>query len=168
LISAPETGFGKKADARNRSLCIRDLPDGTEEGLLQQAVEKLALVNRLEVFTDKHEAIVEFQLAADAARLLLLPDPLEFNGVRLRFSEGEETPGKARNVSTAASGMFIPRTAASRPRAGLGRARNPPPVAADSGTSSAPEVKSQTSSGDKAPIQSKAQDDFRKMLLGGK
>jgi hypothetical protein len=151
---------------RNRSLRIRDLPDGTEEGLLQQAVEKLAPVNRLEVFMDKHEAVVEFQLATDAARLLLLPDPLEFNGVRLRFSEGEETPAKARNASTAASGIFIPRNAASRPRAGLGRARNPPPAAATAGTSSA---KSQTSSGDKVPIQgNKAQDDFRKMLLGGK
>lgn len=151
---------------RNRSLRIRDLPDGTEEGLLQQAVEKFAPVNRLEVFMDKHEAVVEFQLATDAARLLLLPDPLEFNGVRLRFSEGEETPAKARNASTAASGIFIPRNAASRPRAGLGRARNPPPAAATAGTSSA---KSQTSSGDKVPIQgNKAQDDFRKMLLGGK
>lgn len=125
-------------------------------------------MNRLEVFTDKHEAVVEFQLTADAARLLLLPDPLEFNGVRLRFSEGEETPAKARNASTAASGMFIPRNAASRPRAGLGRARNPPPAAAAVGTSSDPEVKSQTSSGDKATIQGKAQDDFRKMLLGRK
>lgn len=172
MISVPETGFGKKADARNRSLRIRALPDGTEEGLFQQVVEKLAPVNRLEVFTDKHEAVVEFQSAADAARLLLLPDPLEFNGVRLRFSEGDETPAKAPNTSTAASGIFIPRNAASRPRAGLGRARNPPPAAAAAGTSSAPEAKSQTSSedisGDKAPIQGKAQDDFRKMLLGGK
>jgi squamous cell carcinoma antigen recognized by T-cells 3 len=123
-------------------------------------------VNRLEVFTDKHEAVVEFQLAADAARLLLLPDPLEFNGVRLRFSEGEETT-KARNAPTAASGIFIPRKAASRPRAGLGRARNPPPAAV-AGTSAVAETKSQASSGEKAPVQGKAQDDFRKMLLGRK
>ena len=166
LVSEPETGFGKRADARNRSLRIRDLPDGTAEGLLQQAVEKLAPVNRLEVFLDKHEAAVEFQSAADAARLLLLPDPLEFNGVRLRFSESDDTPAKARNVQTAAtSGVFIPRNAASRPRAGLGRARNPPPATS---TSAAPETISQTSSGDKAAAQGKAQDDFRKMLLGGK
>ena len=124
-------------------------------------------MNRLEVFTDKHEAVVEFQLAADAARLLLLPNPLEFNGVRLRFSESEETPAKARSASTAASGMFVPRHAASRPRAGLGRARNPPPAAAAAGSSLAPEAKSQTSSGEKGGIQGKAQDDFRKMLLGG-
>lgn len=167
LISEPETGLGRKADARNRSLRIRDLPDGTAEGLLQQAVEKLAPVNRVEVFLDKHEAVVEFQSAAEAARLLLLPDPLEFNGVRLRFSEGDDPPVKAHSApkAAAASGMFIPRTAASRPRAGLGRARKPPLAA---GTPVAPETTPQTSSGDKAAVQGKAQDDFRKMLLGGK
>jgi len=165
LIREPETGFGRKADVRSRTLRIRDLPAGTAEGLLQQAVEKLAPVNRLEVFLDKHEAEVEFQSAAEAARLLLLSDPLEFNGVRLRFSESDDTPAKARNARTAASGTFIPRNAASRPRAGLGRARNPPPAA---GIPAAPETRSQTSSGDKAAVQGKAQDDFRKMLLGGK
>ncbi|KAH9999668.1 hypothetical protein BJV74DRAFT_823117 [Russula compacta] len=168
----PESGLGRKADARNRSLRIRDLPDGAEEGLLQQAVEKLAPVNRLEVISDKDEAVVEFQSAADAARLLLLPDPLEFNGVRLRFSEGEDAPAKARKApAAAAGGMFIPRNAASRPRAGLGRPRNPPPAAATSSavTPAARETKSQTpSSGDKAPAEGKAQDDFRRMLLGGK
>jgi len=166
LIREPDTGFGKKADARNRTLRIRDLPDGTEEGLLQQAVEKLAPVSRLEVFADKHEAVVEFQLAADAARLLLLPEPLEFNGVRLRFSEGEEGPSKVRNAPAAAGGMFIPRNAASRPRAGLGRARNAPPAAANTPAISG--TKSQTPSGDKTPAQGKGQDDFRKMLLSGK
>jgi hypothetical protein len=165
LISEPETGLGRKADARNRSLRIRDLPDDTAEGLLQQAVEKLAPVNRLEVFLDKREAVVEFQSAAEAARLLLLPEPLEFNGVQLRFSEGDDTPAKAHGAPKTASGMFIPRTAASRPRAGLGRARKPPPAA---GTTAAPESQSQTSSEDKAAVQGKAQDDFRKMLLGGK
>ena len=153
-----------KRSARNRSLRIRNLPDGAEEGLLQQAVEKLAPVSRLEVFTDKHEAVVEFQSAADAARLLLLPDPLEFNGAQLRFSEGEDVPTKARNAPAAAIGMFIPRNAASRPRAGLGRARNQAPAAS---SSAAPGTTSKTPSGDKAPAKGKAQDDFRKMLLGG-
>jgi hypothetical protein len=104
-----------------------------------------------------------FQSAADAARLLLLHDPLEFNGVRLRFSEGEDVPAKTHNAPAATGGMFIPRSAASRPRAGLGRARNAPPVA---GT---PAAGPQTpSGGDKAPSEGKGQDDFRKMLLGGK
>jgi squamous cell carcinoma antigen recognized by T-cells 3 len=110
-----------------------------------------------------------FQSAADAARLLLQTDPLEFSGVRLRFSEGEDAPTTARNTPAAAGGMFIPRHAASRPRAGLGRARNPPAAAAAStGTPAASGTKSQTSSEDKASAKGKAQDDFRKMLLGGK
>lgn len=149
---------------RNRTLRIRDLPDGAEEGLLQQVVEKLAPVNRLEVIADKHEAVVEFQSAGDAARLLLQTDSLKFSGVRLRFSEGGDPPTKARNAPAAAGGMFIPRNAPSRPRAGLGRVRNPPPAASTHG---APGTKSQTPSGDKAPARGKAQDDFRKMLLGG-
>ena len=165
LISEPDTGFGKKADALNRTLRIRDLPDGTEEGLLQQIVEKFAPVNRLEVITDKREAVVEFQSPADAARLLLQTNPLEFNGARLRFSEGEDAPTNARKAPAASGGVFIPRSAPSRPRAGLGRARNPPPVAT-SNTPAAPRTKSQTPSGDKAPARGKAQDDFRKMLLG--
>jgi len=162
----PETGFGRKADARSRSLRVHGLPDGTQEGLLQQTVEKLAPVNRVEVFLDKHEAVVEFQSAADAARLLLLPDPFELNGVRLRFSEGEDVPAKARKAPAATGGMFIPRTAASRPRAGLGRARNPPPATTPAARPAA--AGSQASSGNDVPVQSKAQDDFRKMLLGGK
>jgi squamous cell carcinoma antigen recognized by T-cells 3 len=167
LISEPETGLGRKADARNRSLRIPDLPDNTEEGLLQQAVEKLAPVNRLEVFSVRHEAVVEFQSAADAARLLLLPDPLEFNGARLRFSEGEDAPAKAHKAPAVAGGILIPRSAASRPRAGLGRARNPAATTATAAPAAA-ETASQTSSGGKEPTQGKAQDDFRKMLLGGK
>lgn len=158
-----ETGFGKKADARSRSLRIRDLPDGTQEGLLQQTIEKFAPVNRVEVFVDKHEAVVEFQSQADAARLLLNPEPFEFNGIQLRFSEGEDVSGKPpRNTLAARGGAFIPRNAASRPRAGLGRARKPPPATLPAG--------SQMPSDDNAPslAKGKAQDDFRKMLLGGK
>ncbi|KAH9980057.1 hypothetical protein BGW80DRAFT_1454599 [Lactifluus volemus] len=158
----PETGFGRKADARSRSLRIRGLPDDTQEGLLQQTVEKMAPVSRLEVFLDKHEAVVEFQSVADAARLLLLPDPFEFNGIQLRFSESEDVPANTRNVPpVATSGIFIPRNAASRPRAGLGRARNAPPAT----TTTTPAA---AGSGNNVPVQGKAQDDFRKMLLGGK
>ncbi|KAF8272792.1 RNA-binding protein Prp24 [Lactarius quietus] len=153
-----ETGFGKKADARSRSLRIRDLPDGTQVGLLQQAVEKLAPVNSVDVLIDKHEAVVEFQSQADAARLLLNPDPFEFNGAQLRFSDSEDVSGKPRNALAVGGAAFVPRNAASRPRAGLGRARNPPPAG------------SQIPSDDGASPRGKgkAQDDFRKMLLGGK
>jgi hypothetical protein len=111
------------------------------------------------VFEDKHEAVVEFQSQADAARLLLNPEPFEFNGIQLRFSEAEEVSVKPRNTLAARGGAFIPRNAASRPRAGLGRARNPPPGAG----SQMPSDDGVSSLG-----KGKAQDDFRKMLLGGK
>lgn len=115
----------------------------------------------MEVFLDKNEAVVEFQSQADAAQLLLNSESFEFQGVQLRFSESENVPGRSHNIPAVGGGVFIPRNAASRPRAGLGRARNPSRV---------PAVGSQMMSDDSAPSRGKgkAQDDFRKMLLGGK
>lgn len=48
---------------------IRRLPTGTQEGLLQQALEKIARIQRVEVFTDKNEAIAE--LESPAVRIYL-------------------------------------------------------------------------------------------------
>lgn len=114
------------------------------------------------MFEDKHEAVVEFQSQADAARLLLNPEPFEFSGTQLRFSEGEGVSGKPRNTLAPGGGAFIPRSAASRPRAGLGRARKPPPSALPAGS------QMPSDDGASSPGKGKAQDDFRKMLLGGK
>ncbi|KAI0257869.1 hypothetical protein BC834DRAFT_926935 [Gloeopeniophorella convolvens] len=164
----PDSGLGKKADARSRTLRIRDLPPGTQEGLLQQAVERLAPVRRVEVRGATNEARVEFANAADAARLLLLPDPLELAAPSLGSRRARTLLRQgAAGVSTGGGegGLFIPRSAATRPRAGLGKARAPAAAAA------APIAGSPTSaSGEKAQAsaQGKGQDDFRKMLLGGK
>jgi squamous cell carcinoma antigen recognized by T-cells 3 len=64
--NAPATGsgFGKKADARIRSVRIRNLPPGTQEGLLQQFLEKIASVKRVELFAEKGEAVAELENAA--------------------------------------------------------------------------------------------------------
>lgn len=43
---------------------IRNLPAGTQEGLLQQAMEKIANVKRVEVFVDLKEAVMELENAA--------------------------------------------------------------------------------------------------------
>lgn len=56
--------MGKHADTLSRSLRVRGLPPATQEGLLQQTLEKFAPVKRVEVFEDKNEAVVEFQSAA--------------------------------------------------------------------------------------------------------
>lgn len=61
--------MGRHADTRSRSLRVRGLPPNTQEGLLQQTLEKLAPVKRVEVFEDKKEAVVEFQSAAVSPRI---------------------------------------------------------------------------------------------------
>lgn len=64
-----ESGLGQRAETRNRSVRIRNLPSDTQEGLLQQALEKYATVSRTEFFADINEAVVE--LANAAVRFLL-------------------------------------------------------------------------------------------------
>ncbi|KAF9242560.1 hypothetical protein BU15DRAFT_86759 [Melanogaster broomeanus] len=149
-----ETGLGRHADARNRSIRIRNLPSDTQEGLLQQVLEKYAVVKRTEFFAFNGEAIVELENASEAGKLLLRTEPIVFNGVNLLISE-ETSSGSSRPQPGAppggTGGMFIPRTAASRPRAGIGAGK--PPATND--TKEGSSVMS---------IEGKGQDDFRKML----
>ncbi|KAL0576045.1 Splicing factor [Marasmius crinis-equi] len=171
------TGLGRKAELKSRSVRITNLPPATQEGLLQQAIEKIAVVKRLEVFAEKGEALVEFDNAAvsdptcsikqllkrvfneqEAGKLLLRTEPLIFNGNTLSLSE-ETSPSSTSNA-------FIPRTAASRPKAGLGHKRKlVAPISQDT------QPKAQSSAAQPARTSAggagKGQDDFRKML-GGK
>lgn len=50
-------------DVKNRSIRIKNLPAGTQEGLLQQALEKRAIVKRVEIYAEAREAIVELENA---------------------------------------------------------------------------------------------------------
>lgn len=61
------------ADVRSRSIRIRNLPPGAQEGLLQQVLEKIVPVKRVEVFLDKQEAVVELPSAAVSQRLFSDP-----------------------------------------------------------------------------------------------
>lgn len=56
-----ETGLGRLEDALSRSVRIKNLPPGTQEGLLQQVLEQLAGVKRVEVFEETNEATVELE-----------------------------------------------------------------------------------------------------------
>src|SRR5579872_4408159 len=56
-----ETGLGRLEDALTRSVRIKNLPPGTQEGLLQQVLEQLANVKRVEVFQEINEATVELE-----------------------------------------------------------------------------------------------------------
>ncbi|KAL0960935.1 hypothetical protein HGRIS_005940 [Hohenbuehelia grisea] len=168
---APESGLGQRADERNRSIRVRNLPPNTQEGLLQQTFEKIADVKRVEVFEDKQEAVVELTSAAEAGKLLLRSEPINFNGKTLELSEEAVEGGPVRRPAApppkTGGGLFVPRAAVSRPRAGLGHPRAPKkPVF--SAPQAADEPAGGEASGSEAKPQGKGQDDFRKMLAGGK
>ena len=59
--------LGEAEETRNRSIYVKNLPPSTQEGLLQQAFEKLVPVKRVEVFLDRNEAIIELQSPAVCA-----------------------------------------------------------------------------------------------------
>jgi len=148
-----ESGLGQKADVRSRSVRVRNLPAGTQEGLLQQAIEKIATVKRVEVFIDLNEAVIELDNAAETGKLLLRTDPIVFNGNTLKLTE--ESTDKAALKS---EGLFVPR--ATKPRAGLGHRRAVPRSSALAAAS----VASGSRDPPSAPAKGKGQDDFRKML----
>lgn len=56
-----ETGLGRLEDTLSRSVRIKKLPPGTQEGLLQQVLEQHAGVKRVEVFEEINEATVELE-----------------------------------------------------------------------------------------------------------
>ncbi|KAF9257513.1 hypothetical protein L218DRAFT_910382 [Marasmius fiardii PR-910] len=153
-----DTGLGRKAEAKSRSVRVRNLPPSTQEGLLQQAIEKVVPVKRLEVFGDKNEALIELESIADAGKLLLRTEPVVFNGNTLKLSEEANISEQAPSTST-----FIPRTAASRPKAGLGfKRRAPVAISRETVSQAQPTYSNQTSGGGTG----KGQDDFRKILEG--
>ncbi|KAG1792920.1 uncharacterized protein HD556DRAFT_1238518 [Suillus plorans] len=153
-----ETGLGRRADARNRSVRIRNIPSGTQEGLLHQLLEKHFLVKRTEVFTALNEAVVELENPAEAGKLLLRTEPIILGENVLQFSEEQAGPshGQPAAPPPATGGMFVPRATGSRPRAGLGRARKPGLGATQASSSSSAQPPEQKGK--------KGQDDFRKML----
>jgi RNA recognition motif-containing protein len=160
-----ETGLGRQAETKSRSIRVRNLPPATQEGLLQQVLEKHALVKRVEVFKDKNEAVVELENAAEAGKLLLRTEPILFNDNPLQLSE-ESQSGRSRPSAPPAKtgGLFVPRTAAvSRPRAGLGQTRKPG-IGAKMTATATPSTSTMSSQ----PQQGRGQDDFRKMLTSNR
>ncbi|KAI0795287.1 hypothetical protein BC629DRAFT_315116 [Irpex lacteus] len=165
----------RSAEVRSRCVRVRGLPSGTQEGLLQQVLSKHAQVKRVEVFQDTNEAIAELENPAEAGKLLLLAEPIIFNEKTLQLSEeslekappapraGPSGSGSSASTSTP-GGLFIPRTAVSRPRAGLGskKTRTTTTVSATSAVSGGSGVASASARAGSA----KGQDDFRKMLGG--
>jgi hypothetical protein len=59
-----DSGLGRLAEVQSRSVRIHKLPHGSQEGLLQQTLERYAAVKRVEIFEDLHQATVELETAA--------------------------------------------------------------------------------------------------------
>jgi hypothetical protein len=109
----------------------------------------------------------------------LLAESLVLDEQTLRLSEESAErapPGKAGSTSKSkpspnaptegtTPGLFVPRVAGSRPRAGLGKARGAPTTGTQS-EPAAPTVSAKSLTD--APGAGKGQDDFRKLLSGGK
>ncbi|KAF9483427.1 hypothetical protein BDN70DRAFT_799974 [Pholiota conissans] len=154
-----EIGLSRVAEARNRSVRVKNLPPATQEGLLQQVLEKIIPVKRVEVFNDKQEAVVELENPADAGRLLLRTEPIVFGSNTLDLTEDVPTVrSSGASHQSEGSTLFKPRRLGpSKPKAGLGFKK--------SGNLGRPDVSSAAQS---TPVASsskgKGQDDFRKML----
>ncbi|KAH7100756.1 hypothetical protein BKA62DRAFT_705553 [Auriculariales sp. MPI-PUGE-AT-0066] len=174
-------GLGKKNAVRERTVRVLGLPAATQEGLLQQALEKsIQGIKRVEVFEDKGEAVVEFESAADVGKLMLRGTPVVFMDQELTIVE--EGAGKGRlgpsqkksagsskaqaveksDSTSAPKAAFVPRVAA-RPRAGIGSKPRAAiaPVSAGSGVVA---MDSESTTAPTVPASGKGQDDFRRMF----
>ncbi|WVQ71771.1 hypothetical protein IAR50_001312 [Cryptococcus sp. DSM 104548] len=111
----------KAAEKRLRSVRLHNLPENTQEGLLQQALEKIVPVKRLELFAKTGEALAELESQADAGKLLLRAEPFTFGDRQIAITEQnkrppppKEAPAGESSTSTPAapsgpSTMFAPR-----------------------------------------------------------
>ncbi|CAG8691825.1 1626_t:CDS:2, partial [Acaulospora colombiana] len=74
-------------EANSRSIRIKGVPSGTQEPILQQALEKVTSVVRLNLIPERNEAILEVENAAVAGKLLLEHPTITFNDQTLTLSE---------------------------------------------------------------------------------
>lgn len=88
--------------------------------------------------------------------MILAQEHITFNDKVLKFSE--EPQLKQRPPTGGSTGMFVPRAATSKPRAGIGAGKKRQPAA--SGQANAPKDSGPVASGSNP----KGQDDFRKLL----
>lgn len=99
-------GARAAAEKRARQVQLYDLPEGTQEGLLQQELEKIMPVKRLEIFASSKEAVVELESQNDAGLLLMRTEPFIFNGATIRI--GERAPRNRPVAPAAAAAQAAP------------------------------------------------------------
>ncbi|ODO10809.1 hypothetical protein I350_01407 [Cryptococcus amylolentus CBS 6273] len=147
----------KAAEKRSRSVRLHNLPENTQEGLLQQALEKIMPVKRLELFAKNGQALAELDSPADAGKLLMRTEDFIFGDRKIDITPPnqrslpikEAAAGESSTSAPAAppgpSTMFAPRAT----RRALAKPR-PTAVAAAKAVASS-----------SAPTVSQGQSDFR-------
>ncbi|KAF9046435.1 hypothetical protein BJ165DRAFT_1471732 [Panaeolus papilionaceus] len=154
-----DTGMSQPAETRTRSVYIKNLPLGVNDGLLQQALEKEKIVpiKRVEVFLNRQEAVVELENAADAGKLLLRSDTIVLQDHTLKILEDIPVDLKEGATKSKGSGpaFFKPRhLGPSKPKAGLGFKKSTHEARPTASSSASTTL----------PAASKGQDDFRAMF----
>ncbi|KZO99622.1 hypothetical protein CALVIDRAFT_534036 [Calocera viscosa TUFC12733] len=167
------TGQGHQADLRNRSVRLRKIPPGTQEAIIQQTVEKLAGVRKVVMKTGTDEAIVECETVADAGKLLLAADRVVVNGHALEVLEEAAAQSRRPAAASTSTAMFAPRRTGPKPKAGLGHkgaiGRGGARLSFAAGQTMSTSTTNGNSTGAVNGTDSaKGQDEFRKMLGGGK
>ncbi|KAI7946357.1 hypothetical protein MJO29_010884 [Puccinia striiformis f. sp. tritici] len=171
-----ETKISSAADHWSRSVKVSNIPEGTQEALVQQAFEQFGKVLKTITYPEKNEALVEFALEKDAGQVFLHKEPISINNQKVEVS----VPTITLKSGLAASSSFTPLLPRStvkgkKSRIGLGHSAGPSatkpqeakdgdnPNAQQNGSNNVPmKDSSQPHSASKAG--SKTQDDFRKML----
>lgn len=159
-------------DRRAKTVRLHNVPEGTQEGLLQQALEKLVSVKRLEMFAKQHEAVALLEHAADAGKLLLRVEPFIFQGATITFSEATRRAppppthpaenGGEESSSRPGALAFAPR-ASRRGGKALGKGRQAPAQDKSLPPSFVPAASA--AAGSAASGESKTPDDFRQLIM---
>ncbi|WVF68817.1 hypothetical protein IAT40_003590 [Kwoniella sp. CBS 6097] len=158
------------ADRRARLVRLANLPENTQEGLLQQALEKIVPVKRLELFTKTREAVAELTSQADAGKLVLRTEPFIFEGHEIQFTEQSVKPTQppaaaapsttsATATSSAAPAVTATSFAPRATRKGKVLAK-PRPTAVNAAIDAA----NRAQNGGGAASQAQGQDDFRALV----
>ncbi|WWC88440.1 uncharacterized protein L201_003351 [Kwoniella dendrophila CBS 6074] len=107
---AKDRNSDQAAERKERLVTLSNLPEKTQEGLLQQALEKVVSVRRLELFSKTQEAVAELETSQDVGKLLLGAEPFVFGGNEIRFTDQRSRPAAPKAEAITAT-SFAPRAA---------------------------------------------------------